>query len=162
MDPARVTCGLLDHLSADVQLLEGINPTTLSKSRKGEEDLVHIRQVMEQDGAALCEFFAWFEANLGKQTITELTIDERLSAARGRRPGFVSLSFSTIAAFNANGAMPHYRATEQSHAVIEGDGLLLIDSGGQYVGVPLTSPGWCRSAFPASSRSRIVPVCSRA
>lgn len=162
VDPARVTCGLLDHLSADVQLLEGINPTTLSKSRKGEEDLVHIRQVMEQDGAALCEFFAWFEANLGKQTITELTIDERLSAARGRRPGFVSLSFSTIAAFNANGAMPHYRATEQSHAVIEGDGLLLIDSGGQYLGVPPTSPGWCRSAVPASSRSRIVPVCSRA
>lgn len=150
VDPARVTCGLLDHLSADVQLLEGINPTTLSKSRKGEEDLVHIRQVMEQDGAALCEFFAWFEANLGKQTITELTIDERLSAARGRRPGFVSLSFSTIAAFNANGAMPHYRATEQSHAVIEGDGLLLIDSGGQYVGgttditrmVPIGSPSF--------------------
>lgn len=148
VDPARVTTGLLEHLDAEVRLLEGINPTTLSKSRKRDEDLVHIRQVMEQDGAALCEFFAWFEANLGKQTITELTVDERLSAARGRRPGFVSLSFSTIAAFNANGAMPHYRATEESHAVIEGDGLLLIDSGGQYVGgttditrmVPIGSP----------------------
>jgi len=148
VDPARVTCGLLDHLDGRVQLIEGLNPTTLSKSRKGEDDLVHIRQVMEQDGAALCEFFAWFEASLGKETITELTIDERLSAARGRRPGFVSLSFSTIAAFNANGAMPHYRATEESHAVIEGDGLLLIDSGGQYLGgttditrmVPIGSP----------------------
>ncbi len=148
VDPARVTTGLLEHLDAEVRLLEGINPTTLSKSRKRDEDLVHIRQVMEQDGAALCEFFAWFEANLGKQTITELTVDERLSAARGRRPGFVSLSFSTIAAFNANGAMPHYRATEESHAVIEGDGLLLIDSGGQYVGgttditrmIPIGSP----------------------
>ncbi|MDR0212070.1 MAG: aminopeptidase P family protein [Pseudomonas putida] len=148
VDPARVTTGLLEHLDAEVRLLEGINPTTLSKSRKRDEDLVHIRQVMEQDGAALCEFFAWFEANLGKQTMTELTVDERLSAARGRRPGFVSLSFSTIAAFNANGAMPHYRATEESHAVIEGDGLLLIDSGGQYVGgttditrmVPIGSP----------------------
>ncbi|WP_225790424.1 aminopeptidase P family protein [Pseudomonas sp. Marseille-P8916] len=134
VDPARVTCGLLDNLDEQVQLLEGLNPTTLSKSRKGEEELVHVRQVMEQDGAALCEFFAWFEANLGKEVITELTVDERLSAARARRPGFVSLSFSTIAAFNANGAMPHYRATEQSHAVIEGDGLLLIDSGGQYLG----------------------------
>jgi Xaa-Pro aminopeptidase len=41
----------------------------------------------------------------------------------------VSLSFNTIAAFNANGAMPHYHATEEEHAVIEGDGLLLIDSG---------------------------------
>lgn len=134
VDPARVTCGLLENRSAGVVLIEGINPTTLSKSCKGDEDLVHIRQVMEQDGAALCEFFAWFEASLGNEKITELTIDEQLSAARARRPGFVSLSFSTIAAFNGNGAMPHYRATEQSHAVIEGDGLLLIDSGGQYLG----------------------------
>ncbi|WP_043204301.1 aminopeptidase P family protein [Pseudomonas putida] len=134
LDPARVTCGLLESLSAEVVLIEGINPTTLSKSCKGDEDLAHIRQVMEQDGAALCEFFAWFEAGLGKEVITELTVDEQLSAARARRPDFVSLSFSTIAAFNGNGAMPHYRATEQSHAVVEGDGLLLIDSGGQYLG----------------------------
>jgi len=134
VDPSRVTCGLLKHLNAQVQLVEGLNPTTLSKSRKGEDELVHVRRVMEQDGAALCEFFAWLEAHQGTEVITELTIDEQLSAARARRPGFVSLSFSTIAAFNGNGAMPHYRATEQSHAVIEGDGLLLIDSGGQYLG----------------------------
>ncbi|GLO59397.1 Xaa-Pro aminopeptidase [Pseudomonas putida] len=134
LDPARVTCGLLENLPSGVELVEGVNPTTLSKSCKGEDDLVHIRRAMEQDGAALCEFFAWFEASLGHEVITELTVDERLSAARARRPDFVSLSFSTIAAFNGNGAMPHYRATEQSHAVIEGDGLLLIDSGGQYLG----------------------------
>ncbi|MFG0325384.1 aminopeptidase P family protein [Pseudomonas sp. zjy_15] len=148
VDPARVTCGLLDSLAAEVVLVEGPNPTTLSKSCKGDDDLVHIRQVMEQDGAALCEFFAWFEANLGREVITELTVDEQLSAARARRPNFVSLSFSTIAAFNGNGAMPHYRATEQSHALIEGNGLLLIDSGGQYLGgttditrmVPVGSP----------------------
>jgi len=148
VDPARVTCGLLGNLAAEVVLVEGLNPTTLSKSCKRDDDLVHIRHVMEQDGAALCEFFAWFEANLGQEVITELTVDEQLSAARARRPNFVSLSFSTIAAFNGNGAMPHYRATEQSHAVIEGDGLLLIDSGGQYLGgttditrmVPVGSP----------------------
>jgi Xaa-Pro aminopeptidase len=154
VDPARVTCGLLENLPEQVRLVEAINPTTLSKSRKGEGDLAHIRQAMEQDGAALCEFFAWFEANLGQQVITELTIDEQLSAARARRPGFVSLSFSTIAAYNANGAMPHYHATEQSHAVIEGDGLLLIDSGGQYLGgttditrmVPIGKPNEAQKA----------------
>lgn len=134
IDPARVTRGLLDAVDTHVRLIESLNPTTLRKARKDDADLVHIRQAMEQDGAALCEFFAWFEANLGEQHITELTVDEQLTAARARRPGYVSLSFSTIAAFNANGAMPHYRATEQSHAVIEGDGLLLIDSGGQYLG----------------------------
>jgi Xaa-Pro aminopeptidase len=63
-----------------------------------------------------------------------LTVDERLSAERARRKDFVGLSFNTIAGFNANGALPHYRATPQSHAWIEGDGLLLIDSGGQYLG----------------------------
>ena len=134
VDPARVTCGLLGHLQAEVRLVEGLNPTTLAKSQKSLEDAVHIRKAMEQDGAALCEFFAWLETALGRERITELTIDEQLTAARARRPGFVSLSFNTIAAFNANGAMPHYHATEQEHAVIEGDGLLLIDSGGQYLG----------------------------
>ena len=134
VDPARVTCGLLGHLQAEVKLVEGLNPTTLAKSQKSLDDAVHIRKAMEQDGAALCEFFAWLETALGRERITELTIDEQLTAARARRPDFVSLSFNTIAAFNANGAMPHYHATEQEHAVIEGDGLLLIDSGGQYLG----------------------------
>lgn len=82
----------------------------------------------------MCEFYAWFESALGHEQITEITIDERLTAARVRRPHFIGLSFPTIAAYNANGAMPHYRATPESHAVIEGNGLLLIDSGGQYAG----------------------------
>jgi Xaa-Pro aminopeptidase len=134
VDPARVTSGLLENLDSGVSLVEGLNPTTLAKSQKSEADAQHIRQAMEQDGAALCEFFAWLESAWGRERITELTIDEKLTAARERRPDYVSLSFNTIAAFNANGAMPHYHATEEEHAVIEGDGLLLIDSGGQYLG----------------------------
>jgi Xaa-Pro aminopeptidase len=134
VDPARVTCGLLDYLDSEVTLVEGLNPSTLFKSQKSAADTRHIRQAMEQDGAALCEFFAWLDSALGKEPVSELTIDEKLSAARARRPGYVSQSFATIAGFNGNGAMPHYRATEQEHAQIEGDGLLLIDSGGQYLG----------------------------
>jgi Xaa-Pro aminopeptidase len=134
IDPRRVTYGLAQAVdTARVKVIEAINPSTLAKSRKTDAEAAHVRTTMEQDGAALCEFFAWFEAAQGAQTITELTIDEQLSAARARRPGFVSLSFATIAGFNANGAMPHYRATADAHAVIEGDGLLLIDSGGQYL-----------------------------
>ncbi|WJF90241.1 aminopeptidase P family protein [Paraburkholderia bonniea] len=133
IDPRRVTFGLLQAVPAGVRQIESVNPSTFFKSRKSAADAEHIRATMEQDGAALAEFFAWFEAALGRETITELTIDERLSAARARRPGFVTLSFATIAGFNANGAMPHYRATPESHATIEGNGLLLIDSGGQYV-----------------------------
>ncbi|MEA3118081.1 MAG: Xaa-Pro aminopeptidase, partial [Paraburkholderia sp.] len=117
-----------------VRVVEAVNPSTFAKSRKTPAEIEHVRATMEQDGAALAEFFAWFEDALGRETVTELTVDERLADARARRPGFVSPSFETIAGFNANGAMPHYRATEASHSTIAGDGWVLIDSGGQYLG----------------------------
>lgn len=149
IDPARTTCDLVDAIGA--KTITAINPSTLIKSQKTAQELAHIRKAMEQDGAALCEFFSWLERTLqtsGRKRVTELTIDEELLRVRQSRPGYVSRSFSTIAGFNANGAMPHYRATPDSHAVIQGDGLLLIDSGAQYLGgttditrvVPVGSP----------------------
>jgi Xaa-Pro aminopeptidase len=135
IDPRRVTLAFRQKVAAGATLVEQVNPSTMAKSRKTGEEAAFVRQAMEQDGAAMCEFYAWFEQALARgEAITELTIDEHLSAARARRPGFVGLSFPTIAGFNANGAMPHYRATQASHAAIEGSGLLLIDSGAQYLG----------------------------
>ena len=133
IDPRRVTFGTLQACAKSVDIIEQINPSTFLKSIKSAAEAAHIRQAMEQDGAALCDFFAWFEAHLGKQVITEIDVDIQLCAARAKRAHFVSPSFGTIAGFNANGAMPHYSATAESHATIEGDGLLLIDSGGQYL-----------------------------
>ncbi|MCW5658582.1 MAG: aminopeptidase P family protein [Burkholderiaceae bacterium] len=135
IDPRRITLGFRQLVPEAVRVIEAINPSTLFKSRKSEPEARFVREAMERDGAAMCAFYAWFEKALAAgERITELTIDERLSAERARQPGFVGLSFSTIAAFNANGALPHYRATEASHAMIQGDGLLLIDSGAQYLG----------------------------
>jgi Xaa-Pro aminopeptidase len=135
VDPKRITLGLRQQVSAGVRVVEAINPSTLFKSRKGAVEAGFIREAMAEDGAAMCAFYAWFEAALERgERFSELTVDERLSAERAQRPGFVGLSFSTIAGFNANGALPHYRATPESYAWIEGDGLLLIDSGGQYLG----------------------------
>ena len=135
IDPRRVTFGFREQVPAAVRVVEAINPSTLLKSRKTAQEASFVREAMIEDGAAMCAFYAWFEqAQRAGERITELTIDERLSAERARRPGFVGLSFSTIAGFNANGALPHYRATPESHAAIEGHGLLLIDSGGQYLG----------------------------
>jgi len=138
IDPRRVTAGTLQALPASVRRVERINPTTLAKAVKSDGEIALIRSAMEQDGAALCEFFSWLEQALGRrEVVSELTIDQQLTQARARRADYFSDSFSTIAGFNANGAMPHYRATAASHAVIcdgraAGDGLLLIDSGGQY------------------------------
>jgi Xaa-Pro aminopeptidase len=135
LDPKRVTLGFRQAVGKDCGVVEAINPSTLLKSRKTAEETAFVRQAMIEDGAAMCEFYADFEATLARgERISELDIDERLAAARARRPGFVGLSFSTIAGFAGNGAMPHYRATPESFALIEGNSLLLIDSGAQYLG----------------------------
>jgi Xaa-Pro aminopeptidase len=136
VDPRRTTLGLVEASRAE--RIEAINPSTLAKSRKSDAEAAHVRRAMIEDGIAMCEFYAAFEARLAdparKAPITELTVAEELAEARSRRPGYVGPSFATIAAFNANGAMPHYKATAESHAAIEGDGLLLVDSGAQYLG----------------------------
>lgn len=189
LDPRRVTAGMRDAVPQGVRVIEAINPTTLAKSRKTEQEAIHIRATMEQDGAALCEFFAWLETALAERAgtrLTELDIDHHITAARARRPGFVSPSFATIAGFNANGAIMHYRATQASHAEIEGEGLLLIDSGGQYhggttditrvVAVGTPSPAQMRdfthvlkglialssAQFPRGTRSPLLDTLARA
>lgn len=135
IDPRRVTLGLREAAPAGVAVVEQINPSTLLKSRKTSAEAAFIREAMAEDGAAMCEFYAEFEASLARgERWSELDVDARLSACRAKRPGFIGLSFSTIAGFNANGALPHYRALPESFAQIEGNGLLLIDSGGQYLG----------------------------
>jgi Xaa-Pro aminopeptidase len=137
VDPRRITAGMRAAVPHGVRVVEAINPTTYAKSRKLEGEAAHVRATMEQDGAALCDFFAWLEPTLqdpNRAPLTEVAIDQHITAARARRAGFISPSFATIAGFNANGAIMHYRAQAHSCAVIEGDGLLLIDSGGQYLG----------------------------
>jgi Xaa-Pro aminopeptidase len=135
VDPRRITLGLREAVPSHVRVVEAVNPSTFAKSRKNAREAEFVRRAMAEDGAAMCEFYARFEAALARgERVSELTVDDWLTEARSRRPGFVGRSFSTIAGFNANGAMPHYRATESSHARIEGDGLLLIDSGAQYLG----------------------------
>ncbi len=134
LDPAKVSIFHEQAIAKDIQVVYDINPSTLFKSRKHESEIAHIRHAMVKDGVALCHFFHWLEKALHQgENISELTIDEKITAFRAQQDGFIGPSFSTIAGFNANGALPHYRATEEHYSFIEGDGLLLIDSGGQYV-----------------------------
>jgi Xaa-Pro aminopeptidase len=138
VDPRRITLGFREQVADGVRVIEAMNPSTLAKSRKSADELAFVREAMAQDGAAMCAFYAWFDQATSPARpfgpVTEVTIDEKLSGERRKRPGFIGLSFPVIAGWNANGAMPHYRASPESHATIDGDGLLLIDSGGQYLG----------------------------
>ena len=135
VNPDKTAVSTLQLMPSENHLIENINPSTLFKSVKSAADLNHVREAMRQDGAALCGFFAEFERNLADGTaMNELDIDTILHKYRSARPNFVSLSFNTIAGYNANGALPHYAATPEAFSDITGSGLLLIDSGAQYLG----------------------------
>ena len=135
VNPDKTAVSTLQLMPSESRLIENINPSTLFKSVKSAADLDHVREAMRQDGAALCGFFAEFERNLADGTaMNELDIDTMLHKYRSARPNFVSLSFNTIAGYNANGALPHYAATPEAFSDINGSGLLLIDSGAQYLG----------------------------
>ena len=137
LDPSKVAIGTLSKIADDVGFIEQMAPSTLLKSVKSDADIDHVREAMRQDGAALCEFFANFEQKLNAgERLSELDVDSMLIDVRSQQPHYVSPSFPTIAGFNENGALPHYRATPEKFSyldVSEGEGgLLLIDSGGQY------------------------------
>lgn len=137
LDPSKVAVGTLSKIVDDVGFIEQMAPSTLLKSVKADADIDHVREAMRQDGAALCEFFASFEQRLASgERLSELDVDSMLIDVRSKQPHYVSPSFPTIAGFNENGALPHYRATSESFSyldVADGEGgLLLIDSGAQY------------------------------
>ncbi|EGF3200734.1 aminopeptidase P family protein [Campylobacter upsaliensis] len=133
IEPAKMTALLVEALNSSVKLIEEINPSTHLKAVKGAREISHIEDAMIEDGVALCRFFAWLEEALEqKQKINEVDIDTRITEFRAKSPFYISNSFATIAAFKGNGAFPHYKAERQNCLDIEGDGFLLIDSGGQY------------------------------
>jgi len=135
VDPSRVVCALIDAIGPDVTLVHGANPSTLLKARKHAAELDHIREAMRHDGAALARGFHQIETRVVMgDTLTEVSVDEILREARAASPSFVGESFATIAGYQANGALPHYRATPEHHSTLRPAGLLLIDSGGQYLG----------------------------
>ncbi|NID15186.1 aminopeptidase P family protein [Luteibacter yeojuensis] len=134
-DAGRVVVALLEGLPAAVKQVRAPNPSTAQKARKTPEELDHIRDVMRRDGAALAKAFRRIETGLAAgEPLTELDVDTLVREARAAQAGFVGESFSTIAGYQANGALPHYRATPSGFSPLAAKGLLLVDSGGQYMG----------------------------
>ncbi|MCQ2341505.1 MAG: aminopeptidase P family protein [Paludibacteraceae bacterium] len=109
------------------------SPVQVMMSIKNATELSGERLAMRQDAVALVRFFRWLETEALKTPQTEITLAEQLHRFRQMGKNFMDESFGTIAAWNANGAIVHYAAKPDSCAPIEGNGVLLLDSGGQYL-----------------------------
>ena len=133
--PGAISAAVAHAIPGHVALVEAAGPVGAAKARKTDKEMDHVREAMRRDGAALVRGARWLEQSLheGKR-LSELDVDEKLRELRSQQPGFVSESFSTIAGYQANAALPHYRALPESHSELEPRGMLLIDSGAQYLG----------------------------
>jgi len=108
------------------------DPTIAPKARKTKSEATAIRKAHIEDGVALVKFLKWLEENgVGEN---EVSVAEKLKSFRAESKAFKGNSFPTIAGFGANGAIVHYRASNETAATLENGNLLLIDSGGQYAG----------------------------
>ncbi|MFT2007792.1 aminopeptidase P family protein [Pontibacter sp. 13R65] len=132
IDPKRNCFALYKLLPASVRVVQDTNPTTYFKAIKNETEVANTRLTMVKDGVAITKFFKWLEENIGNIAMSELSVEERLQQFRADQDGFIGSSFDTIAGYRAHGALPHYRATAASNSELQPDGLLLVDSGGQY------------------------------
>lgn len=125
---------LMKILSEKSELILRESPTELLKAIKNDTELSCSREAYLRDSAALCRFICWLKAHVGTEEITEISAADKLEEFRREVPGFLDISFTTICGYADNGAIVHYSATEETNRRLEAKGMVLIDSGGQYLG----------------------------
>ena len=133
-DVANTGYALSRTLQEKGETVEGKNPTELMKAIKNEVELSRMEEVYRKDSAAVCKFIYWLKKNVGKKKITEVTAAQYLDGLRSRIDGYLDLSFPTISGYQENAAMMHYEAEPETCKELHSEGMLLVDSGGQYVG----------------------------
>ena len=115
------------------KLCGGESPVAIMKAVKNKAEQDGFRAAMLRDGIAMVKFLAWLKPAVEAGGQTEISLDERLTALRAEQPHFKGISFDTIVGYEAHGAIVHYEATPETDVPVEPHGLVLIDSGAQYV-----------------------------
>ena len=143
----------------EVQILLARDPITAAKARKNATELEGSRAAHIRDGAALCEFLAELTDAVKEDGFGELEAVRLLRAKREQREGFTDDSFDSISGYRGNGAIVHYRVTEESSLPMQAEGIYLIDSGGQYPdGTTDVTRTVALGEFPETARDHFTRV----
>ena len=118
------------------EIVEEESPVKRMKTIKNETEIAGFRSAMLKDGIAMTKFLCWLSGYIGKSEISELTeiaIDQKLTSLRAEQPLYRDISFDTIAGYGAHAAIVHYEATLETDIPLQPNGMLLLDSGAQYL-----------------------------
>jgi Xaa-Pro aminopeptidase len=131
--PATTSSTLYKSIPAGMNIIEDVSIPTRLKAIKNKTEIENIKNVMIKDGTSLTKFFYWLDRSIGKIIITEISAAGKLLELKMQQEHFLTLSFSTIAGYNEHGSLPHYSSTEGTNVELKKSGILLVDSGGQYI-----------------------------
>lgn len=133
MDTSRISYDTYRYFADQgCSILDIKNPSTRMKAKKNETEKACLKEALKRDSAAVIKFMHWLKTNVGKIPMDEISVDEYLTGLRRQDPKFLDRSFGTIAAYKENAAMMHYAAVPGKASEIKAEGMLLVDSGGQY------------------------------
>ncbi|NFF24227.1 aminopeptidase P family protein [Clostridium botulinum] len=133
LDPNKVSGYIYTLINENVEVIEALNITTKLKAIKNSIEIENLKRCQIKDGVAMVRFLKWLKESVGKENITEVTVADKLLELRSKGDLFVEESFGTIAGYKDHAAMMHYSATDESAYELKPEGILLVDSGGQYL-----------------------------
>lgn len=132
--PSATSVSLFNTIPAGTGIVEDISIPSSMKSLKNKTEIENTCKVMVKDGVALTKFFYWFEKNYRAVPMTELSLAAKLREFRSQQEEYLGPSFSPIVACNEHAALPHYSAASGGDSPILEDSIVLVDSGGHYMG----------------------------
>ncbi|MBQ9650512.1 MAG: aminopeptidase P family protein [Prevotella sp.] len=137
LDPDEVNYCLYDVVRKKekprTEIVEAESPVKRMKTVKNETEIAGFRSAMLKDGIAMVKFLRWLKPAVEAGGQTEISIDQKLTALRAEQPLFRDISFDTIAGYGEHAAIVHYEATPETDIPLQPKGLLLLDSGAQYL-----------------------------
>ena len=131
LDPYEVNYTL--YKSVTREIIEEESPVKRMKTIKNATEIAGFRSAMLKDGIAMVKFLKWLSDYPEISGLSEIAIDKKLTSLRAEQPLYRDISFDTIAGYQAHGAIVHYEATLETDIPLKPEGLLLLDSGAQYL-----------------------------
>lgn len=131
--PDTTNLALSSIIPPSVEIIREQSPISMLKAVKNDTEIAGFHAAMHRDGIAMVRFIRWLKESVKSGKETEVTIDKKLYSLRACHPYFKGISFDTIAGYQQHGAIVHYEATPETAYKIKPEGLLLLDSGAQYL-----------------------------
>lgn len=133
LERKKASFAVCESIDASCRIIDEMNPCATMKAVKNATEIENMRKAHLKDGIAVTKFMYWLKHTIGTCNMTEMTAAHKIEELRAEQGNYIEPSFVTIAAYKENAAMCHYHPSDEVCKKLKPEGLLLVDSGGQYL-----------------------------